>query len=1323
MNKIYRFFLLNFFLGFSFLLASCGSVTPFPTGTPTITPTIIRTPTRTPLPTITKIPNATPFAQLKKLATLGEGVLPQIVYSHDGKKALISDGVILRVINLDNYKEISAFQISDYPNTRILATSPDDSLVIVDYFGHFRVIELNTHKEVAFGKGFSGWAMGSLFTPDGKHIVYRVNTALHGPYDSICLLNLNGQGNDGDDEFFCKNRYPTSVNGVMTNPAISPDGNLVAAGCSGDAQNILYIWNLKNISILHTIQGQTSRINSVAFSPDSSTLATGGDDGLIRLWDPTTGHIKRTITGFVNDVSVNDFSPDGRQLIIKVGDGPTVSYDLATGKQEAVSPGPLGPLSTKLLKEGYMMAGSGSVIRFSPNGKSLAVGHGSIQIWDVESQIIKMTLFADQSLNIAGMNYSLDGNHLAVVTVGGNIYAWNLRTGQQEFFVSADTFTDIQVFFAAGTSGPGIGAGAYSEKSATFSPDADQIAIANGAAIEIWDLQTVSRVRTLELTQPVAFPTKISYSADGKFIYASLNRNRDLAVWNVNTGKLIRQLNLPHVDPNAFTATDLNGPLFGRNNYDDNDYWIEIWNLETGQMMKLPTHSREVEPLRFSADGKFFSALFNHEQLFVWRSDTGQLVFVSDSKFDVGDFSISPDGKLLATADYGIVTLWDMGKYASTAVQPGFVPLPMPFTPTPWGGSEPALTTRPTNTPEPTQAVTSISVPSSQDGAINVDNASSLHLTGQFGKGTVSRLSWSNVDGKIWVSSSQGLYQLETGHLKELKHFGRNSLWVFSQQILPDGRSLAAVLTVDGKVQVWDMTNERMLVELNGVENPAISPDGQWLVYGNSGNGLETWNLNTMQPGVLLQSSNYLNWPVFSPDSQLVAVIQSDYSIRVWDIKTAVIVNAAGGTGATINDLSFSPDGRYLLGAAGGSAWRWSMSPGAHPLEINLFEKDEKNWADNIVTAIASKADNSTVAIGTSDKIIWLYNTQTGQLIGSLTGHHAPLFRMTFSPSGSQLVSVDEDGQMILWDVEQQRQTASIHEFSAPISGITSRLDGSISAWAQNSVWTFQPQNAELQRVTYIPGARILAASPAGDFVAGYTPLQVSLYDANTGKLIKTLPEEAEDVSQLWNGDSTRQFYGASFSPDGKRLATLGTGGIWMYTLPDGALISHLEGSNTYKADFSPDGEWLVASKNESYSEPSLITFSNANPILSTYNAVGEEYSQYAFSPDKHWIGLLRNPWDGPRSLEIISASTGKMTGRLELENVDLISLAFNPSATLIAIGCSDGKIVIVDFANLKIVTTLDGHLGAVTAVTFSKDGQSILSAGRDGTVKIWGVP
>ena len=73
-------------------------------------------------------------------------------------------------------------------------------------------------------------------------------------------------------------------------------------------------------------------VYSVAFSPDGSTIASGGVDA-IRLWDTDTGERLRTITGHTGPVESVAFSPDGRMLASSASWDETIRlWDANTGE-------------------------------------------------------------------------------------------------------------------------------------------------------------------------------------------------------------------------------------------------------------------------------------------------------------------------------------------------------------------------------------------------------------------------------------------------------------------------------------------------------------------------------------------------------------------------------------------------------------------------------------------------------------------------------------------------------------------------------------------------------------------------------------------------------------------------------------------------------------------------------------------------------------------------------------------------------------------------------------------------------------------------------
>ena len=64
------------------------------------------------------------------------------------------------------------------------------------------------------------------------------------------------------------------------------------------------------VGSLKTLEGHTGCVNSIAFSPDGATIASGSDDYTIKLWDSKDGKIIKTVEGHTSSVRSVAFSPD-----------------------------------------------------------------------------------------------------------------------------------------------------------------------------------------------------------------------------------------------------------------------------------------------------------------------------------------------------------------------------------------------------------------------------------------------------------------------------------------------------------------------------------------------------------------------------------------------------------------------------------------------------------------------------------------------------------------------------------------------------------------------------------------------------------------------------------------------------------------------------------------------------------------------------------------------------------------------------------------------------------------------------------------------------
>ena len=148
--------------------------------------------------------------------------------------------------------------------------------------------------------------------------------------------------------------------------------------------------------LITTLSGHTGPVLSVAFSPDSTTLASGSTDGTVRLWDMETKTNTATLEGdlFVYSVA---FSPNGKTLAAGLVGGTIKLWDLETNT------------NTATFEENLFLHS----VAFSPVGSTLAAGleTGKVKLWDLETNT--STSFSWPVEHVRSVAFSPDGSTLA----------------------------------------------------------------------------------------------------------------------------------------------------------------------------------------------------------------------------------------------------------------------------------------------------------------------------------------------------------------------------------------------------------------------------------------------------------------------------------------------------------------------------------------------------------------------------------------------------------------------------------------------------------------------------------------------------------------------------------------------------------------------------------------------------------------------------------------------------------------------------------------------------------------------------------------------
>ncbi|HWN69745.1 MAG TPA: PQQ-binding-like beta-propeller repeat protein, partial [Haliangium sp.] len=601
------------------------------------------------------------------------------------------------------------------------------------------------------------------------------------------------------------------------------------------------------------------------FGPDGSRIATAGNDKTARIWDTRTGALLHTLSGFDAEVWRVRFTPDGQRLLTASWDGSVKMWSVATGALLWTSRHEGQVAAAEISHDGTMVVSTSM--------------DNSIKLWNAEDGRLLRTI-TGHAKPASAVAFSPDGAHLVTGSTDQTARVWRIATGASVF--ATERHGGMVLAVAVSPDGARVASLGWNGRARVFP-------LAGG--------------RVLELDEHHDSGRHIAFAPDGQRLVVA-SADGTATVWDATTGALLSTLrgHESALQYAVFTPDGQSILTFAR------DGTARRWSARTGRLeWTFLGHRDGIWSADIDATGERLVTASADGTVRVWNARQQRHVRALHAPGSLlMHASFAPDGERIATIDRkGVVRVWDRNGAMAATMEAGY-----DFTDLPhrvwWSPDGDRL------------------LSSGGARAIVWDARTGARLLEIAHASRVFRASWARDGARIVTSGDDGtarLWDARTGKL--LQTLTGHEKPVTAAEIDPSGRQVMTT-SLDQTVRLWDTASGALLRTLAQhtlqVASGRYSRDGTQIITASADTTARIFTAGGEPLQLLEGHAGVVDDAVLGPDGRLAATASLDGTAMVWDAATGTSLWTIDLHKTPVQSVELSPDGRYLLLAAGETA-------------------------------------------------------------------------------------------------------------------------------------------------------------------------------------------------------------------------------------------------------------------------------------------------------------------------------------------------------------------------------------------------------------------